>query len=105
MLCACFSRPNATLIVKKELGMDQNYAEVSTWRCACCGQSWLKYFYELEAFTASGRWYLGAITAELAEQLIALDAKATLESLDWYFCGGSYFNGRIGRAAGIIVLP
>jgi hypothetical protein len=80
--------------------MDSIFAQVSLLRCPVCGQHWLRYHYEMEAFTASGRWYLGAIPAEQAELLIAEDARSMLESLSWYFYGGSYFDGRSGRASG-----
>ena len=84
--------------------MDDNFAEVSLLICSLCGQHWLRYFYEVEAFTASGRWYLGAIHAEQAARLTAEEAKATLENLSWYFYGGSYFGGRSGKTSGRIVL-
>ena len=82
--------------------MDDNYAEVSLLVCAQCGQRWLRYFYENEAFTASGKWYMGAITAEQAARLTAESAKDTLESLSWYFYGGSFYDGRTGRTSGTI---
>lgn len=85
--------------------MDDRYAEVSLHICPVCGQHWLRYFFELEAFTASGRWYLGAINAEQAERLTAENARATLESLSWYFYGGSYFGGKTGKTAGHAHLP
>ena len=84
--------------------MDGNYAEVSLLICSVCGQSWLRYFYEIEAFPASGRWYLGAIKAEQASRMKVENAKATLESLSWYFYGGSYFEGRRGKTSGRIYL-
>jgi hypothetical protein len=102
--CSCFTEPHKDLVSYKELGMDDNYAVVSLLACPACGQVWLKYFYELEAFTASGRWYLGAVKAEQASLLAAGQAKAVLESLGWYFYGGSYFGGRSGRASGRIYL-
>ncbi len=62
---------------------------------------WLSYLYEMEAFTAWGRWYLGAISAEQASNLTVENAKATLERLSWYFYGGSYYGGRAAeRRAG-----
>jgi hypothetical protein len=60
--------------------MDEHFAEVSLYTCSVCGQGWLKYFYEVEAFTASGRWYVGAIPAEQASHLTAEHAKATLNA-------------------------
>jgi len=80
--------------------MDENFAEVSLLTCSLCGQKWIRVLYEVEAFTASGRWYLGAITAQQASSLAAENAKNTLEKLNWYFYGGSYFGGRIGKASG-----
>jgi hypothetical protein len=87
-----------------EPGMDSRFAEVSLLVCPRCGQLWLRYFYEMEAFTASGRWYLGAVTAEQAAGLTAENAKATLEGLNEYFYGGSYFGGRSGKASGPLLL-
>ena len=100
--CACFAGQHDLLETHQWLGMDVRFAEVSLLACRVCGTLWLRYFYELEAFTASGRWYLGAIPAERAEALSADNAKETLESLDWYFFGGSYFSGKHGRSSGRI---
>jgi hypothetical protein len=102
--CGCFTGPNRLLEKEKYLGMDENFAEVSLLVCPDCGQRWLRYFYEVEAFTASGRWYLGAIQPEQAALMTAAKAKTTLESLGWYFYGGSYFGGRSGRTSGRIYL-
>jgi hypothetical protein len=84
--------------------MDEHYAEITLLRCSVCSQHWLRYFYELEAFTASGRWYLGAITVEQAAQLTLENAKATLEGLGWYFYGGSYYRGKSGKTSGGVLL-
>jgi hypothetical protein len=97
--------PSAPLTDERYLGMDQRYAEVSLWRCAACGQIWLRYQYEMEAFSESGQWFLGAITAAEADGLTAECAKETLERLEWYYFGGSYFRGGRGRASGNIALP
>ncbi len=102
--CGCFAVPYRHLIDAKELGMDSRFAEVSVLICRDCGQRWLRYFYEVEAFSGSGRWYLGAITPEQAAALSAENAKATLEKLSWYYYGGSYFQGRSGKTAGEILL-
>ena len=88
----------------KELGMDKRYAEVSVSNCKNCGRHWLRYFYENEGFTASGRWYLGSLTSEQLSELSLENAKQTLENLDWYYCGGSYFSGRVSKASGKINL-
>jgi len=84
--------------------MDEHFGTASLLRCSLCGQRWLKYFYEIEAFTASGRWYLGAITAEQAMQVSAGNARATMERLSWYYFGGSFYEGKSGRTSGMIFL-
>ena len=102
--CGCFAGPLRSLANGQYLGMDESFAEVSLLACPACGQRWLRYFYEVEAFTASGRWYLGAITAEQAALMTAAQAKTALEGLGWYFYGGSYYGGRSGRTSGRIYL-
>ena len=98
--CSCFNAPLFHLMPYKDLDMDESYAEVTLLICAECGQFWLRYHFELEAFTASGRWYLGAITPKQALLLTVENAKATLEGLSWYFYGGSYYDGRSGKSSG-----
>jgi hypothetical protein len=102
--CACFTAPSTHLIALKELGLDSHLAEVSVLICRECSQHWLRYFYEVEAFTGSGRWYLGAITPEQFAALTVEQAKAMLEGLGWYYYGGSYYQGRDGRSSGTITL-
>jgi hypothetical protein len=103
-LCDCLQVPQRHLELRQDLGLDNRFAEVSLLVCRHCGQYWLKYFYEVEAFRASARWYLGAIGRERLPELTADNAKETLENLDWYFYGGSYFEGRTGKTSGEIVL-
>jgi hypothetical protein len=102
--CGCFAAPLGHVISIKELGMDRRFAEVSLLVCRDCGQHWLRYFYEVEAFTGSGRWYLGAVTPEQLSTLTLENAKETLEKLDCYYYGGSYYEGRSGRTSGKIFL-
>ena len=102
--CKCFATPFKYLKLIQELGLDSRLAEVSILACQECGQLWLKYFYELESFTGSGRWYLGPISSEQGAVLTLESAKGLLEGLDWYDYGGSYFDGRSGRAKGAILL-
>lgn len=84
--------------------MDKRFAEVSILVCPMCGQYWLRYFYEVEAFARSARWYLGPITEEQSYTVDAEGAKQILEALDWYYYGGSYFAGRGGVRSGLILL-
>jgi hypothetical protein len=102
--CTCFAAPSTGLFTVKELGLDSRLAEVSVLICQECGQHWLRYLYEVEAFTGSGRWYLGVITPEQFAKLAVEQAKATLERLSWYYYGGSCYHGRNGRTSGTIML-
>lgn len=103
--CPCLTNPLENLEPFQDLGMDRHFAEVSLLVCRECGQYWLRYFFELEAFTGSGSWYLGPIPAQQRSKLSAETAKSILEGLDWYDYGGSYFHGRRGRTSGPIYLP
>ena len=80
--------------------MDKRFAEVSVLVCRDCGQHWLRYFYQAEAFTGSGRWYLGPVTPEQLSSLTLDKAKGILEGLDWYCYGGGYYQGRSARTSG-----
>lgn len=100
--CACFAPGNQPGIDFQFVGTTRDFAEVTIGQCPRCNQHWLRYFYENEAFTASGRWFLGAISAEQASNIIAEDAKAVLEGLEWYWYGGSYFSVQNGVSSGSI---
>jgi hypothetical protein len=102
--CACLDVPGKQLSPRRELGMDSHYAEASVWACRVCGRRWLRYFYENEAITGSGRWYLGHITPARALGITANEARQALSGLEWYHAGGSYFDGRAGRGSGDILL-
>ena len=102
--CGCFAAPYTNLASATEMGMDDVFAEVSVLTCRGCGQHWLRYFYEVEAFTGSGRWYLGAITPGQLQELSTGNARAMMEGLGWYFYGGSYFDGRSGRRRGVLLM-
>ena len=98
--CSCLVAVSERLILIAELGMDAHYAEVSLLVCPDCLQPWLRYCFELEAFSNSGRWYLGAFSPDEVEALRAEEAKALLENLPWYYCGGSYYSGHVYRSSG-----
>jgi hypothetical protein len=102
--CTCLTSPNPPLIIDRQLGMDSRYGEVTLLTCPACGQMWLQYLYEMEGFSRSGRWYRGAITVQQAAEVTAENARAMLEGLEWYFYGGSYFDGQSGRSSGPLSL-
>jgi hypothetical protein len=101
--CGCLAAPHDFLVHGAGLGMDDLFGEVSLLVCSVCGRHWLRYYLEDEAFSRSGRWYLGAITVEQAATMTAATSRASLEALPWYYYGGSYFVGRVGRGSGAIV--
>jgi hypothetical protein len=56
----------------KDIGIDETngrFGEVTVWQCKNCGCYWLHYFVEYEAFTGSGRYFMGLITPEIANTL------------------------------------
>jgi hypothetical protein len=102
--CTCLAEPPNDLALERDLGMDSRYGEVSVLLCPSCGRQWLRYFHENAAFSKSGQWYLGTIDQARAEKLAPEEAKPFLESLDWYYFGGSYFDGQTGKSRGPIPL-
>ena len=88
----------------KNLGVDRNYGEVSIKKCKTCGSLWLHYFYENEAFEKSGRWYCGPLKADQAAQVKPENSLELLEKMEWYFSGGSYFDGKTGKSKGKILI-
>ncbi len=94
--CACMIPPfQHSDFESTPIGVDQThgrYGEVSLKRCKSCGQWWLHYLFELEAFTESGRWFRGMISEEEAKKITPEAAIPFLENMDWYFYGGSYFR-------------
>lgn len=102
--CTCLAAARGDLILLRHFGMDHNFAEVSLHTCPDCGRPWLRYFYELEAFSGSGRWYLGPLSPAQLQAFTVVNARELLGQLDWYFYGGSYYGGKTGRASGPIAL-
>lgn len=87
---------------RREVGDDSDFGEVSVNKCKRCGRDWLEYFIEYESFSAAGRWFRGVVAPEAANSVKPSEAKATLESLEWYFRGGSAFGGRVVKTSGAL---
>ena len=94
--CRCHNPPfHYQDFVSVPVGIDKThgrFGEVSVETCAHCGEKWLRYFVEYEAFTASGRWFQGVLAEKDAPTITPENSIAYLESLPWYFAGGSYFG-------------
>ena len=81
----------------RPLGVDSDYGEATIVRCKQCGRYWLRYLMEYEYLSRAGRWFRGLVTPEIAASADAESAKSILESLEWYFCGGSAFGGQVTK--------
>lgn len=88
----------------KYLGWDEEYGVSSILTCRRCGRQWLRYFYEHESYSKSGRWYCGILEIYLAETVDADNAKHLLETMEWYFRGGSFYSGDVTKSSGPIKL-
>lgn len=85
------------------IGVDETngrYGDVTLKKCKKCDRYWLHYLVEYEAFTASGRYFMGLITPEIAQTLSPDLAVSYLNSLEWHLYAGSYFYGKKGRSTG-----
>ncbi|MBZ0282684.1 MAG: hypothetical protein K8L97_18225 [Anaerolineae bacterium] len=85
----------------RSLGVDETngrFGDVELWQCKSCGRYWLRYLVEYEHLTASGRYFMGLITLEGVDNLPPEKTIPYLESLDWHFYGGSYFDGKKGKS-------
>jgi hypothetical protein len=105
--CPCLHEPQPfdryTLV--RSVGVDEThgrYGEVTIRECRQCGRWWLHYAVEYEAFTGSGRYFMGLIRPRVARSLAPDEAVAYLERLRWHLYGGSYYDGRKGRSRGEI---
>ncbi|MDQ2987285.1 MAG: hypothetical protein M3R13_11325 [Armatimonadota bacterium] len=102
VLCFCYNEPVRD--VGTSIGRDSRYADVFIAQCPGCGRFWLRYYYEFEAESDSGRWFLGPLRRNVIEGVAAENAADVFEDMMWYFSGGSYFGGKVQRCSGEIQL-
>ncbi len=106
--CLCCKAPvNHKDYISHFLGTDETdgrFARVSLETCRHCGVLWLVYGFEIEGISQSGRWFRCPVTAENMQNLSADNALSFLENSDQTYCGGSYFDGKIGQWHGKINL-
>jgi hypothetical protein len=102
--CECLQRgPRFPEARHTSIGVDPSngrFADVEAIECLNCGRLWLKYGWELEWESRSGRWYAGIVEPDQIEGLAPQDAPLILEGLDWYLSGGSYYDGQVTRRSG-----
>jgi hypothetical protein len=94
--CRCMAPPLSYRdFDRRDIGVDEGsgrFADVAIERCRRCGQTWLHYQYELEAFPGSDRWYRAPLTPEQADRATAATALEILAGLPWHLYGGGYFG-------------
>jgi hypothetical protein len=95
--CPCLERGprHPDIIRERDLGRDDTegrFADVDVIRCARCRQLWLRYQYEIEAFTASGRWYEAVIDEAAAAAMTTEDAYGFIKAAPWRIVGGSFYG-------------
>ncbi|HNV71023.1 MAG TPA: hypothetical protein PKO06_15075 [Candidatus Ozemobacteraceae bacterium] len=94
--CKCMNPPFEGDVFRwQEVGTDMTFArygEVKLATCNTCGSLWVRYFIEDEAFSRSGRWFMGQISKETADTLTPENAVDIINSLEWHYCGGSYYS-------------
>lgn len=67
---------------KRSVGADDQYGEVTVFRCTRCGRSWLHYFMEYEYLSAAGRWLEGEISPEVAASLKPNEAVQLFDKME-----------------------
>jgi hypothetical protein len=102
--CACLDHgpKSPDTIPVRYVGRDPTegrYADVSVIRCERCRRLWLRYQWEVEAFTASGQWYEAVIDDATAATVTPESAYQVIGSARWRIVGGSYF-GHAGKRIG-----
>ena len=104
MSCACLDAGprHADAIVERDLGVDPTegrYADVSLIRCARCRRLWLRYQYEFEAFSRSGRWAEAPIDEKDAATITPEAAAEFIHVAEWHLFSGSYWghSGKRGK--------
>lgn len=86
------------------IGVDDHHGEVTVRTCRTCGRHWVHYLYENESVSRSGRWFCGLVDDAKLSTLRPGNALEILQSLEWYYRGGSFFGGSVTRGSGRIRL-
>lgn len=62
---------------------------------------YVQYYITREDIPHSGRWFCGPVVAAQVVGLVPDNALALLASLDYYYGGGSYYDGQILELSGV----
>ena len=96
--CACekhdlIESEYRTSSVGKDLTDGRN-ADVSVIQCRLCQRIWIKYAIEFPNSPESARWYKGIIAKKEVAGMKPENAVEYLENLEWYICGGNFFDNK-----------
>ena len=90
--CKCEKPPFHYLnFERNELGYDVSGGEVAEEICNECGTKWLVYLLEEPHYTKSGRWWRIKVTNE---EYTKETVKEIIESKEWCFVGGSFYDSQ-----------
>lgn len=93
--CKCFDpHEKAEWSQSVDIGMTDDYWDVTRLRCAHCGTLWVRAFLEYEAFSRSGRHYRAPVSDEQIQGVSPEEALEHIEAAEFRIAGGSYFDGR-----------
>ena len=97
--CSCLDNPlqNKPDIIFQEIyiGCDETngrFGDLTARICPDCKFIWLLYSVQYEAFTKSGRWYIGRIIEKNYKSIKPEDSVKLLEQSNPCYFGGSYFE-------------
>jgi hypothetical protein len=93
--CYCLSSGPVypDVVEKRSIGTDRTdgrYADVTTFKCGRCNRRWLRYQFENEEISQSGRWTEALIAEATLIHINPENAEKFIEVQDWYIFGGSY---------------
>lgn len=81
---------------RTHLGGNQAGTVVDVLTCLKCHRRWLSLFDEPNIHSDAGEWYRGLISPEdipaISQGNVVENALRYLSSLDWYYCGGLYWE-------------
>lgn len=92
--------PNWDVLMEGVDETEGRFGDVSVRRCPQCSKLWLCYHVEYEAFSKSGRWFRCLIAGNELKHIKPENAVDVIGRSEWYFRGGSYFNGEATFASG-----
>lgn len=98
MACVCVTPPFSYLDFNtRDLGSDAYGAEIWLDQCKICGSHWLVYLVEWSHYSKSGHWWRAPISAPLAAGITAEEVRPFIESQEWCYVGGSYYEQGIHK--------